>query len=84
MPESEGLQTIPSIGPKLEAKLKLVGIEEVADLVGRDPEALYEDLMQRLGRHVDRCVLYSFRCAVHYASTDHHDPEKLKWWTWKD
>lgn len=84
MPEPQSLQTIPSIGPKLEAKLKLIGIEEVADLIGRDPETLYEDLMQRLGRHVDRCVLYSFRCAVYYASTDQRDPEKLKWWTWKE
>lgn len=32
----------------------------------------------------DRCVLYVFRCAVYYAEQEQHDPEKLKWWYWKD
>lgn len=25
-----------------------------------------------------------FRCAVYYAEHEEHDPEKLKWWYWKD
>jgi len=29
-------------------------------------------------------VLYTFRCAVYYASNSNHDPEKLKWWNWKN
>jgi hypothetical protein len=37
-----------------------------------------------MGRHVDRCVLYTFRCAVYFASESKHDPELLKWWNWKD
>ena len=32
----------------------------------------------------DRCELYVFRCAVYYAEHEEHDPEKLKWWYWKD
>ncbi|NMB56563.1 pathogenicity locus, partial [Candidatus Beckwithbacteria bacterium] len=31
----------------------------------------------------DRCLLYVFRCAVYYAKGG-RDPEKLKWWNWKD
>ena len=77
------LRSIPGIGPKLEAKLRLIGIDRAADLAGRDPEALYEQLINRLGCPVDRCVLYVFRCAVYYASNARHDPEKLKWWAWK-
>jgi hypothetical protein len=29
-------------------------------------------------------MLYTFRCAVYYASNTKHDSEKLKWWNWKD
>jgi len=82
--KAPGLQSIPGIGPKLEAKLRLIGISAVADLANRDPQALYEQLEEKLGCHVDRCVLYVFRCAVYYASTARHDPEKLQWWAWKE
>jgi SAM-dependent methyltransferase len=36
--------------------------------------------------YCDRCLLYSFRCAVYYAQTEEElrEPEKLKWWNWKD
>jgi len=82
--KAPGLQSIPGVGPKLEAKLRLIGITEVADLANRDPQTLYEQLEEKLGCHVDRCVLYVFRCAVYYASTERHDPEKLMWWAWKE
>jgi hypothetical protein len=29
-------------------------------------------------------MLYVFRCAVYFATEEFHDPELLKWWTWKD
>ena len=45
---------------------------------------LYNQLNQRMGTTIDRCMLYVFRCAVYFASTTKHDPEKLKWWNWKD
>jgi hypothetical protein len=33
---------------------------------------------------VDRCALYAYRLAVAYANGEIKDPEKLKWWNWKD
>lgn len=45
---------------------------------------MYLRLCAQEGAHVDRCVLYVFRCAVYYASTDRPDPDLLKWWNWKD
>jgi hypothetical protein len=33
---------------------------------------------------VDRCWLYVARCAEYFASEARRDPEKLKWWNWKD
>ncbi len=45
---------------------------------------MYRDLCGIRGAHIDRCVLYVFRCAVYYAGAEKHDPELLKWWNWKD
>ena len=54
-------------------------------LRGRDPEELYERrALEPQGMRVDRCMLYTFRCAVYFASHERHDPELLKWWNWKD
>jgi nucleotidyltransferase/DNA polymerase involved in DNA repair len=78
------LTRIPGIGPSLAADLYSLGIRETAELRGRNPEALYEELSRQAGQRMDRCVLYTFRCAVYYASESRHDPELLKWWNWKD
>lgn len=78
------LRKIPSVGPSLARDLVSLGVRRVADLRGRDPQALYDQLCEQQGQHQDRCVLYTFRCAVYYASTTKPDPEKLKWWNWKD
>jgi hypothetical protein len=78
------LMTVPGVGPKTAADLVDLGIRSVADLKGRDPEELYGALCARTGAHVDRCMLYVFRCAVYYASAETHDPALLKWWNWKD
>lgn len=82
--KSERLDTIPWIGEKLSKKLHLIGIRKVSDLKNRDPEKLYKKLEIIIGAHIDRCVLYTFRSAVYYANHTKHDPEKLKWWNWKD
>jgi hypothetical protein len=84
MKASTDLQTIPGVGPSLEAKLQELGVAKVADLRGRDPERMYRDLCDLKGTHIDRCVLYVFRCAVYYAGRSRHDPALLKWWNWKD
>ena len=78
------LQTIPGIGPSLAQDLFLLGIRRVADLKRKNPETLYRRLEQLTGSHQDRCVLYTFRCAVYYAQTTHPDPHLLQWWNWKD
>jgi len=78
------LQRIPGVGTAIAEDLVGLGITSVADLRGRDPEALYAQLCTQSGQQVDRCMLYVLRCAVYFASHSHHDPEKLKWWHWKD
>lgn len=80
----KALQVIPSIGPSLARMLLELGYRDVQALNGADPEAMYAKLIALRGAHVDRCVLYTFRCAVYYASHDVHDGELLKWWRWKE
>ena len=78
------LQRIPGIGPSLARDFVDLGIRCVADLRRRNPERLYEQLITLRGTHQDRCVLYTFRCAVYFASEPQPDPERLKWWNWMD
>lgn len=78
------LMEIPGVGPKTAEDLALLGIIGIGDLKGRDPEELYARLCAIKGWQVDRCVLYVFRCAVYYATEETYDPEKLKWWNWKE
>ena len=82
----DDLRSIPGIGPSMAADLRLLGMERPSDLAGRDPQALYDELERLSGTHMDRCVLYVFRSAVHYAGTPQPDaePELTKWWNWKD
>ena len=77
------LQELPSIGPSLAEVLRDLGYRDPGDLVKADPEQMFEDLCALRGEKIDRCVLYSFRCAVHAATTGGTDPELRKWWNWK-
>lgn len=78
------LRGIPGIGKSLAVDLFDLGVRSVRDLDEADPQDLYDRLCEIRGCHQDRCVLYVFRCAVYFASTPSPDPEKLKWWRWKD
>lgn len=71
------------MGPKLAKDLVFLGIAQVDDLREANPEALYAMLCERVGEQVDRCVLYVFRCACYFATTEQPDPELLRWWNWK-
>ena len=78
------LEEIPGVGRRIAAVMESLGIRQVSDLRGRDPEELYlrECLMK--GYREDRCALYVWRAAVYYADHPDRAPEKLKWWYWKD
>lgn len=78
------LREIPGVGARIAAVMEALGIREVSDLRGRDPEELYLKECLMKGYQEDRCVLYVWRAAVYYADHETRDPEKLKWWYWKD
>lgn len=78
------LLKIPNVGKNTKEDLINIGIHCMEDLKGKDPEKLYQADCQYKGYKEDRCQLYVFRAAVYYAENNDHDPEKLKWWYWKD
>jgi hypothetical protein len=78
------LRQIPGVGKSIAEDLWSLGIRSIGDLRKKYPEELYLQLCSSQGGHVDRCMLYVFRCAVYYATRQTHDPELLKWWNWKD
>jgi len=78
------LRQIPGVGKSIAVDLWDLGIRRVDDLQADDPQALYDELCRIHNAHIDRCMLYVLRCAVYYASTFPHEPDKLLWWNWKD
>jgi len=78
------LQCIPSIGKACSLDLWNLGIRSIADLKGRNPAELYGKLNAITGVTHDICMLYTFRCAVYFATEQEHDSEKLQWWYWKN
>lgn len=84
MPDKNNLEIIPGVGKSIAEDLRNIGVQTVADLKGKDPEKLFEMSNRYEGKIQDRCLLYVFREAVYFAQNPNHDPEKLKWWNWKD
>ena len=78
------LRKIPGVGKEAEKDLIKLGYNSIEALKGANPEEIYEKICLMSGCKVDRCVLYVFRCAVYFAENEKHDPEKLKWWYWKE
>lgn len=78
------LQTIPSIGKACSLDLWNIGIRNISDLRGQNPNVLYDKLNTYSGVTHDICMLYTFRCAVYFATEKNHDRKKLNWWYWKD
>lgn len=72
------------MGPRIARVMEELGLRQVSDLRGRDPEELYRLECLHKGFQEDRCALYVWRLAVYYAEHEDRAPEKLKWWYWKD
>ncbi len=80
------LTIIPGVGKSIATDLYNIGITDIDDLIGKDPQELYDMSNKFAGCIQDRCLLYVFRCAVYFAETptNRQDSEKLKYWNWKD
>ncbi|NQD37831.1 mitomycin resistance protein [Permianibacter sp. IMCC34836] len=74
--EAIALEQIPNIGPSLAEDLRLCGVSTPAELVGRNPVALYDELCRRTGVRHDPCVLDTFMSAVRFMEGAPPHP----WW----
>ena len=77
------LRSLPGVGKAIAEDLREIGVNTPADLVGRSADDLYAQVCARQG-YIDRCLLYTFRCAIYVASTPDPDPGLVQWWKWKD
>ena len=79
------LKKIPGIGPNMEDHLIDAGYFDIASLKGQDPNVIYDKDCIAQGMAVDRCALYCYRLAVHFADNNGVlPPDKQNWWNWKD
>jgi hypothetical protein len=84
MTKSE-LTKIPGIGVDMAEHLTRAGFPTIESLRGKSPDDIYTADCFAQGAPVDRCALYCYRLAVHYADHDGQLPEgKQNWWDWKD
>lgn len=60
----EVLEDLPNVGPATARDLRLLGVQVPADLIGRDPYELYDELERRTGFRHDPCVIDVFIAAV--------------------
>ena len=80
------LSLIPGIGKTFVADFARIKVRTIDDLVGKDPEFLYQELCKanaKLKHKTSKNYLYVIRMAVYWADGG-RDPEKLKWNAWKD
>lgn len=74
------LTDLPNIGPASAADLRLLGIHEPAQLAGKNPFALYEQLCEKTGVRHDPCVIDVFMSATRFMDGD--DPRP--WWEYTE
>jgi Pathogenicity locus len=74
--ECTELEDLPNIGPKMAADFRRLGITRPAQLKGRDPYRLYEQLCRVTGVRHDPCVLDVFIAATRFVGGDPARP----WW----
>jgi len=70
------LQDIPNVGTAIAGDLRRLGITSPAELPGRDPYAMYDDLCRITGQRHDPCLLDTFIAAVRFMEGEPKKP----WW----
>jgi hypothetical protein len=74
--EIKRFQDVPNVGPSIEKNLILLGLNQPAELIGKDPYQMYQDLCAITQKRQDPCVLDILLSAVRYMEGG---PSK-RWW----
>ena len=70
------LEQLPNVGKATAGDFNKLGITAPAQLIGRDPYALYDQLCEITGHHHDACVIDVFIAAVRFMEGAPETP----WW----
>ena len=79
------LTSVPGIGKTFERDFQRIGIQSLEELVGRDPEQLFAELVEanlKEQHATSKNYLYVLRMAVYFAEGG-RDKELLVWHAWK-
>jgi predicted GIY-YIG superfamily endonuclease len=76
MREVARLEDVPNVGPSIANDFRQLGIATPAELSGRDPYLMYDELCRVTGVRHDPCVLDTFIAAVRYME----GAPKRPWW----
>ena len=74
--EATSLEHLPNVGRATIADLRLLGIDEPKQLVGRDPYQMYDELCRMTNAKHDPCVIDLFISIVRFMEGA---PPKV-WW----
>ena len=74
--ECQTLEQLPNIGPSLAEDLRQLGITQPAQLIGKDPYALYQRMTEITGIRHDPCLCDCFIAAVRFMEGGPPTP----WW----
>ena len=80
--DRRSLEDLVSVGPAAVEDFRVLGIEEVSQLIASDPLELYRSLCQVTGIQHDICVLDVFTAAVAQAKNPDLPREMCDWWYW--
>lgn len=72
------LTDLPNVGPAMAVDLRQIGIRAPADLAGRDPFEMYEQLCALTGTRHDPCVIDVFISVTRFVAGDAPQP----WWAY--
>ena len=74
------LTDLPNIGKAGAEDLRLLGINEPSDLIGKCPYTMYELLCVKTAKHHDPCVIDVFISITRFMDGD----EPKTWWTYTE
>jgi hypothetical protein len=74
---------IPGMNITTARDLMDLGFQDIDELRGRSPEALFEEIREIRPKSPDDLINY-LRLAVYFAETDEPDPLLLEAWKWAD
>jgi len=72
----EALTDLPNIGPAMARDLSLLGIDRPEQLIGQNPQTIYDRLCELTGKRQDPCVLDVFVSVTRFMDGEEPKP----WW----